>query len=287
MFTRTRILVVAAGLAWALAPVAAAPASGRSGVAALQVALRAAGTYAGDVDGIRGPGTLAGVREIQRRARLAVDGIAGPRTRRALGRLGRHHYGSRAMTAGDVGWDISALQFELATHGFASGSIDGALGPRGMRALRRYQTWAGLPADGVAGRATLRALRAPPPRSPVKLLRPVRAPIAGDFGPRGDRLHAGIDFPAAAGTPVTTAGFGRVVFSGFDPGWGNFVLIGHRFGLRTLYAHLSSIHVRTGEAVGAGQRLGRVGSTGRSDGPHLHFELLLRGANIDPRTALG
>jgi murein DD-endopeptidase MepM/ murein hydrolase activator NlpD len=89
------------------------------------------------------------------------------------------------------------------------------------------------------------------------------------------------------GTPVTTAGFGRVVFAGWDSyGWGNFVVIEHRFGLRSLYAHLSTIEVSRGQSVGAGQRLGRVGSTGRSTGPHLHFELLLRGANIDPLTAL-
>jgi murein DD-endopeptidase MepM/ murein hydrolase activator NlpD len=285
---RSWILAALVAAAWALAPVASAPAAGRAQVAALQVALRAAGTYAGTVDGVWGPGTKAAVREIQRRNGLAVDGIAGPRTRQALGRHGRHGYGSRAMTAGDVGWDVAALQFKVALHGFPSGPFDGGLGPRAVAALRRFQAWAGLGADGVAGRATLAALRAPPRRSPVRLLLPVDAPVAGGFGPRGDRFHAGIDIPAPEGTPVTTAGFGRVVFSGFDAGgWGNFVVIAHRFGLRTLYAHLSSIHVSTGQAVSAGQRLGRVGSTGHADGPHLHFVVLLRGANIDPMSALG
>jgi murein DD-endopeptidase MepM/ murein hydrolase activator NlpD len=157
-----------------------------------------------------------------------------------------------------------------------------------VAALRRYQTWAGLLADGVAGSATLHALRARPARPHVRLLWPVAARVVGGFGPRGDSFHAGIDLPAPEGTPVTTAGFGRVAFSGYDAGgWGNVVVIVHRFGLRTLYAHLSSIHVSTGQAVAAGQRLGRVGSTGHADGPHLHFELLLRGANIDPMSALG
>jgi murein DD-endopeptidase MepM/ murein hydrolase activator NlpD len=121
----------------------------------------------------------------------------------------------------------------------------------------------------------------------VKLLRPVKAAIGDRFGPRGNGFHAGDDFPAPTGTPVTAAGFGDVVFSGWDSsGWGNMVLVRHRFGLRTLYAHLSSIAVSIGAHVGAGQLVGRVGQTGRATGPHLHFEVLLRGANIDPLTAL-
>jgi murein DD-endopeptidase MepM/ murein hydrolase activator NlpD len=287
MLARAGILVLLAGLLWVSLPAAVAPAAGLAEVAALQVALRSAGVYAGDVDGIRGPGTAAAVRELQRRAGAGVDGVVGPRTLRALGRLGRHAYGSRAIGAGKVGWDVAALQFKLSTHGFPSGPVDGALGPRGVGALTRFQTWAGLLADGVAGPATLRALRPAPAGSPVRLLWPVRARVGGGFGPRANGFHAGIDLPAPEGTPVTAAGFGRVVISSYDAGWGNFVVVEHRFGLRSLYAHLSSIHVAVGEDVGAGQRVGRVGSTGRADGPHLHFELLLRGANIDPMTALG
>lgn len=269
-------------------PAVAAAAPARADVAALQVALRAAGSYDGTVDGIRGPATSAAVRAVQRGAGLAVDGIAGPRTRRALGRRGRHPYGSRALRAGDVGWDVSALQFKLALHGFPSGGFDGVLGPRALRALLRFQLWAGLRRDGVAGPATLRALRAPPPRSPVRLLAPVAVAVGDRFGPRGARLHAGTDFPAPAGTPVTTAGFGRVVFAGFDAsGWGNLVVVAHRFGLRTLYAHLSQVDVRRGAFVSAGARVGRVGATGAATGPHLHFEVTLRGANVDPLTALG
>ncbi|MBW3609288.1 MAG: M23 family metallopeptidase [Actinobacteria bacterium] len=105
--------------------------------------------------------------------------------------------------------------------------------------------------------------------------------------PRGSAFHAGLDFPAPVGTPVTAAGFGTVVFSGYDPsGFGNMIVIGHRFGLRTVYAHLASLAVRRGQAVGVGQLIGTVGTTGRSSGPHLHFELRLRGANVDPLTAL-
>lgn len=282
-----RAPVLALLLVACLGPLAPAAAAQAGDVAALQVALRSAGAFAGTVDGIAGPATKAAVRRLQRRAGLTVDGIAGRRTRRALGRLGRHAYGSRPNRLGQVGWDVAALQFKLATRGFPSGPIDGALGPRSIRALQRFQTWAGLPADGVAGASTKRALRAPPPRSPVKLFRPIGARVGDSFGPRGNRFHAGLDFPAPSGTPVTAAGFGDVVFSGYDTsGWGNLVIIKHRFGLRTLYAHLSSISVPTGAHVDAGQRVGRVGATGHASGPHLHFEILLRGANINPFTAI-
>src|SRR4051812_20014443 len=89
-------------------PVAAARSAD---VAALQVALYARGLYAGDVDGVTGPATTGALRAFQRRARLTADGVAGPRTRHALGRHGRHLYGSRILRRGRVGWDVAALQF--------------------------------------------------------------------------------------------------------------------------------------------------------------------------------
>lgn len=281
------ILGLVAGLGWALSAVPAASASGPADTAALQVALRAAGLYSGTVDGIQGRATTAAVRAAQRRAGLPATGVAGPRTRRALGRLGRPVYGSRSMTAGDVGWDVAALQFKLAIHGFPGGPIDGALGPRSLAALRRFQRWAGLSGAGVAGPATRRALRRRVPRSPVRLRDPVRAPLGDRFGPRRNAFHAGVDFSAGAGAPVSAAGFGTVVQAGWNAsGWGNMVVIRHRFGLRTRYAHLSSVAVRRGQSVAVGQRIGAVGATGRVTGPHLHFELMLRGANIDPLSAL-
>ena len=266
----------------------AALASVRGDVAALQVALRHAGTYTGAVDGVLGPRTAAAVRQAQRRAGLTADGVAGPATRRVLGPLGRPRYGSRSIAPGAVGWDVAALQFKLAAHGFPSGPVDGAFGPRSVAALQRFQAWAGLRADRVAGPSTRSALDAPVPRSPVRLRRPIQASIGDGFGPRWNVFHAGVDFPAPSGTPVTAAGFGTVVAAGFDSsGWGNMVVIGHRFGLRTLYAHLASLAVSRGQSVGVGQRIGTVGATGRASGPHLHFELQLRGANVDPLSALG
>src|SRR5213080_4681107 len=130
----------------------AGSASARSAdVAALQVALYARGLYAGDVDGLPGPTTEVALRAFQRHARLAADGIAGPRTRRALGRHGRHPYGSRTLRRGRVGWDVAALQFRLELHGFPSGEVDGGFGWHVVAAVARFQRWAGLAVDGVAG----------------------------------------------------------------------------------------------------------------------------------------
>jgi peptidoglycan hydrolase-like protein with peptidoglycan-binding domain len=256
-------------------------------VAALQVALRAKGLYAGTVDGIRGPMTGLGVRRFQARRKLVVDGIVGPQTRRALGRRGRPRLGSRVIRAGARGWDVAALQFMLARHGFPSGPFDGDLGPRGDAALRRFQAWAGLGADGFAGPATLAALRRAPPRSVLSFAVPLNAPVGDPFGPRGDTFHTGIDYPAPYGAPVAAAGRGCVASAGYDAGgYGNLVVIQHRAGMTSWYAHLAGIAVRPGQCVVAGTRVGTVGATGHATGPHLHFELRLRGAAVNPLTGL-
>jgi murein DD-endopeptidase MepM/ murein hydrolase activator NlpD len=188
------------------------------------------------------------------------------------------------MRAGAVGFDVAVLQFRLETHGFPCGRVDGGYGAHLVAAVARFQRWAGLRADGVAGPGTLRALRAPPPRSPFAFASPVRAPIGDRYGPRGGGFHPGIDFPAASGTPVVAARAGRVVGAGWAAdGYGKRVVVDHGAGVRTRYAHLSSIAVRVGEPVGPGARVGRVGATGHATGPHLHFEVLVRGAAVRPR----
>jgi len=219
---RIALVVLSAAL---LALPASAAARVSSDVAALQVALRAEGLYGGSVDGVAGPGTRAAVRRLQARRGLAVDGNAGPRTRRALGRRGRPRLGSRPLRAGRRGWDVAALQFLLARHGFPSGPVDGGLGPRTGAALVRFQHWTGLGADGVAGPATLAALRRGPPRSVLRFRAPVGGPLGDGYGPRGDMFHTGVDFPAASGTPVAAAGYGCVASAGWDPsGYGNLVV---------------------------------------------------------------
>ena len=139
------------------APVADAAPSANT--AALQVALRATGDYAGTVDGVAGTGTRAAVRAFQSRHGLVVDGIAGQMTRRALGRRGRPAWGSRVLREGARGRDVAVLQFKLARRGFPSGPFDGGFGARVDGAVRRFQTWAGMTADGVVGRGTRAALQ--------------------------------------------------------------------------------------------------------------------------------
>lgn len=258
-------------------------------VAALQVALRALDLYPGEIDGITGPMTRKGTRRFQRRRRLAIDGIAGPRTRRALGRRGRPALGRRPMRIGRRGWDVAALQFLLNARGYGPGGYDGGFGPNTRRAVVRFQRARGLSVDGVAGPSTLRALRnrrrASGPSGPVRFFRPVGGGIGDGFGaPReGGRRHTGVDFPVAMGTPVGAGGVGVVSFAGYnDGGYGNLVVISHRLGFESWYAHLSRILVSEGERVVGGTRIGRVGSTGHSTGPHLHFEVRRYGTPVDP-----
>jgi peptidoglycan hydrolase-like protein with peptidoglycan-binding domain len=288
VFGRTKASV---GVATAVALLGAASSSASTGdpaVAALQVALHARRLYPGPIDGLIGRQTAGALRRLQKGAHLQVDGVAGARTRHALGRHGRHLLGSRVLEPGAVGWDVAALQFLLACHGFPSGVFDGALGDHTEAATRRFQRWAGLPVDGRVGAATLAALRVPPAASPIRLAWPLRTSLGDPFGPRGIRFHAGIDLPAPLGARVAAAGPGRVAWAGWrSGGWGLLVTIAHASGVRTMYAHLSRVDVRVGEHVPAGFQVGLVGASGHASGPHLHFELRLRGAAIDPLTALG
>ena len=282
------IKLAAAIVAGAFVLVPTVRAAGRPAVAALQVTLRHHHVYRGPVDGIVGQATTAAVMRFQRRHGLTPDGVAGPKTRRAFGRFARHVLGSRVLAPGMTGWDVAELQFALAWHGFPSATIDGGFGKHLERALIRFQGWAHLTPDGIAGPGTFRALRAPLPLSPITLAWPLRAPIGSPFGPRGTGFHPGIDLPAPPGTSVGAAAPGRVVFAALDwSGYGNLVEVAHGGGVVSMYAHLSSFSVRVGQFVSTGTRVGRVGSTGEATGPHLHFEVRVRGAAVDPVPAFG
>jgi murein DD-endopeptidase MepM/ murein hydrolase activator NlpD len=265
------------------APADASPAS----VAALQAALKGLHLYAGYVDGIKGPLTRRGVVSFQRRRQLPVDGIAGPRTRRALGWRGKPRLGSRVMRLGNRGWDVAALQFLLQRAGHGPGRADGLFGPLTRGAVRRAQRAAGIGVDGLAGPVTIGSLRhlEEPASGPVRFLRPVPGPIGDGFGaPRGGgRRHDGLDFPEPYGTRVGAAGRGTTIYAAYNyGGYGNLVVIQHRLGYTTWYAHLSSITSWVGEEVVGGTRIGYVGSTGHSTGPHLHFEVRRYDTPIDP-----
>jgi Peptidase family M23/Putative peptidoglycan binding domain len=282
------VVVVAAALS--LVPAEQALASSAN-VAALQVALKALGLYPAAVDGVKGPVTQSGVQSFQRHRGLLVDGVAGPQTRHALGRRGRPALGSRVMHSGQRGWDVAALQFLLQHRGFSPGGLDGGFGAGTRSALMAFQRAAGLTVDGLAGSATLHALRhrsggpSRTPTGPVRFYHPVPGPIGDPFGaPReGGRKHSGVDFPVAYGTPIEAAGVGTVVFAGYNTGgYGNLVVIQHRLGYSTWYAHMSRIATYAGAAVEGGTRIGYVGSTGHSTGPHLHFEVRINNVPVNP-----
>jgi len=106
------------------------------------------------------------------------------------------------------------------------------------------------------------------------------------FGGRGFEYHEGQDIDAARGTPVQVAATGRVIIAGWQRGYGNVVYVDHGAGLSTRYGHLSEIDVSVGQTVTRGQTIGLVGSTGRSTGPHLHYEVRINNQPVDPRPYL-
>ncbi len=130
----------------------------------------------------------------------------------------------------------------------------------------------------------LRAIPAIQPISNKNLKR-----VASGFGYRIDplykdfRLHAGLDFSAPTGTPIYATSDGVVQSAGFSTdGYGNKVVINHGYGFQTLYAHMVRVKAKAGQTVKRGEVIGYVGSTGKSTGSHLHYEVIKRGAKVDP-----
>lgn len=111
---------------------------------------------------------------------------------------------------------------------------------------------------------------------------PVQGRISSRFGQRWGRMHEGVDIAVSSGTPVRAAAAGKVTFAGWNGAYGYLVKISHGNGVETRYAHNSKILVKVGQAVSSGQVLARSGSTGRSTGPHVHFEIRLNGKAYNP-----
>ena len=111
---------------------------------------------------------------------------------------------------------------------------------------------------------------------------PVIGRITSHYGYRGLGFHYGLDIAAPLGTAIRAAASGIVSFAGWKSGYGYLVIIEHDLGSRSLYAHASQVLVHPGERVSTGQVIAEIGSTGRSTGPHLHFELEVRGRRVNP-----
>lgn len=118
---------------------------------------------------------------------------------------------------------------------------------------------------------------------------PARGWVTSDFGKRLDPytakrvVHRGIDIANRPGTPVIAPADGVVVFAGTEGGYGKVVMVDHGYGVKTRYAHLENITVKVGEKIQRGHKLGGVGNTGRSTGPHLHYEVRVNGMPENPR----
>ena len=143
----------------------------------------------------------------------------------------------------------------------------------------------GLQAASAALAAKIRAsssYSAPSHVSSSGLIWPVNGPITSPFGMRWGRMHEGVDIGVPYGTPIHAAAAGTVVYCGWMSGYGNLVAIDHGGGLSTAYGHQSSVAVGCGQSVSQGQVIGYVGCTGHCFGPHLHFEVRVNGAPVDP-----
>ena len=142
-----------------------------------------------------------------------------------------------------------------------------------------------IQAAQAAATASASPARAPSSGSGVSaagLIWPVSGSLTSSYGWRWGRMHEGLDIAVPAGTPVVAAAAGTVIQAGWFGGYGNIVVIDHGNGLATAYAHNSTVAVGVGQAVGQGQVVAYAGSTGNSSGPHVHFEVRVNGAAVDP-----
>ncbi len=208
------------------------------------------------------------IERAQMRALLAVDGMARAKLRE---------------------WSAVMVETGLEPSRFGTVSKTGAQGGP-LIPLNRE----GLPAFDLQVTQTQSMLQGAEAARRALSSLPLGRPVAGDtevtsqFGvrtdpfTRGPALHSGIDFRATHGTPVRATAAGKVVEAGWAGGYGNMVEIDHGHGLSSRYAHLTAIDVEPGQSVAKNAVLGRAGSTGRSTGPHLHYETRIDGEPADP-----
>lgn len=120
----------------------------------------------------------------------------------------------------------------------------------------------------------------------TKFIWPVHGRLSSPFGERHGAPHYGIDIAAPMGTPIKSSATGRVIYSGQEHGYGKLVIVYHGAGYSTIYAHASKLLAKKGDWIKRGQIIALVGSTGRSTGPHLHYEIRKRTDPLDPEQYL-
>lgn len=118
------------------------------------------------------------------------------------------------------------------------------------------------------------------------LSRPVSGIVTSRYGSRSSGFHTGLDIATSAGTGICPIASGTVTYAGSKGSYGNLIIINHGDGIESYYAHCSAIYVSVGQSVNNSTLIGAVGSTGNSTGPHLHLEIRLNGATINPQNYL-
>lgn len=216
---------------------------------------------------------------------------------------------SQQLRYGARGSSVKTLQRALRKRGIKV-PVDGAYGKRTRAGVRILQRRMKVKPTGIADARVLRRLgvkvRAvasapggvrnasggfdeypvPQPNdttpSAAGFVWPANGVVSSPFGPRWGRMHEGLDIAAPTGRPVRAAKAGVVITAAASGAYGNLIVVDHGGGEQTRYAHLSAFAVATGTPVAIGQVIGRIGNTGRSTGPHLHFEIRFGGAAVDP-----
>ena len=169
----------------------------------------------------------------------------------------------KAAALDEVQTDIEHLEGDI-------GDLEGQIQAQLQAAQSSSTAVAPLPAGPVQG------------ESASGFIWPVNGPVTSPFGPRWGRMHEGVDIAVPAGTPIRASNAGNVVIAAYTGGYGNYTCIDHGGGLSSCYAHQSSYAAGVGDSVGQGEVIGYVGCTGSCFGDHLHFEIRVNGAAVDP-----
>lgn len=225
-------------------------------------------------------GSLRAAREDQADATAALEGarrVAAARAEAEAAEAGRLESEARAQQAAhnELSVRIANLQAESAALAEEQAELE-------ARILQR--------ASASAAPASQSPTALPAPRSSgsgAGFIWPVSGVVTSEFGPRWGSFHSGIDIAAPGGTPIAAARGGTVISAGWLGDYGLLVVIDHGGGVTTAYAHQSAIAATEGEQVGQGDIIGYVGSTGRSTGDHVHFEVRVGAAAQNPRGYLG
>ena len=220
-----------------------------------------------------------------------------------------------SLRPGARGASVAGLQRALRKRGIRV-KVSGTYDARTRAGVRQLQRRIGRKATGIADAAllkrlgvTVRGIAAAPGSAPGRLadgsfeeypvpepndatpsaagfIWPANGVVSSPFGPRWGRMHEGLDIAAPAGRPIRAAKAGTVLSAGPEGAYGNLVVIDHGNGETTRYGHMRAFAVKKGEVVPIGHVIGEVGTTGRSTGNHLHFEIRINGVAMDPRPYL-